>query len=211
MVIAVLASPLPISVQGLRSASVQTGSTYQVMDWTSAMDGWIVGPGQSLYHTLDGGRSWVRQKHSPLPFDGIDMKHGFVWGSVGQQLTLSATIDGGQQWESALTNGEYARPPFILDRQHLWSLSYLNPTADPRSGQPISIACSANGGNIWTELLRVDPSQPRAGGIPLNERKLRLFFATPLDGWLGAVTADGHARLYFTHDGGRQWWAMDLQ
>jgi len=77
------------------------------IEFSDTLNGWCVGgewqPGGAtkglIYHTEDGGESWVLQDSAPHPLRAVcfvNDKKGFVVGDSG---VMMRTLDGGEHWE----------------------------------------------------------------------------------------------------------------
>ena len=81
-----------------RQAPLPTGRSLNSVDMISATEGWAVGEGGVILHTLDGGAFWTPQNSGTTgPLHDVrflDALHG--WATSGN--TILFTTDGGQSW-----------------------------------------------------------------------------------------------------------------
>ena len=77
------------------------------LSFVNAQEGWMSNK-SSVYHTTDGGQSWVKQLSEGITeIEFIDSLHGWASGYSG----IFGTKDGGQSWEpqACVRAGEYMR------------------------------------------------------------------------------------------------------
>ena len=81
------------------------------VDFVDNTEGWVVGDGGTILHTINGGALWVPQTSGAvedlLSVDFLDPLVGFAAGAGG---TVLKTIDGGVTW-TPVTAGQFT-PPF---------------------------------------------------------------------------------------------------
>jgi photosystem II stability/assembly factor-like uncharacterized protein len=190
------------------------------LDWLSPTMGWVVlSDRQSrsvLFHTVDGGRHWVRQfatVGSAPSVRFLDDRHGLMTEPTpfpGSNPTVLRSDDGGDHWAPiALPFGIGSRPtlPFFLDLDHGWVMVR---TGRSDTVEDADIYRTENGGLDWTLVTSVDPISWIGNGLREEGLKRWIWFRTPRDGWLGSLEQDGSASVYVTHDGGEQWRRVPL-
>jgi photosystem II stability/assembly factor-like uncharacterized protein len=143
----------------------------------TASEGWAVGQGGEVLHTIDGGTTW---QHQDSGSDGawwgvrfVDELHGWVVGDG-----VRYTEDGGQTWHMASGGGGYG-----VD------------FSDPGSGWSVSnggtVYRSTDGGHSWEWL----------GPIGTTQNLSAVDFVTSRRGWV--VGAEG--TILRTTNGGDTW------
>jgi len=117
----------------------------------------LMGPRPALYHTADGGQTWVRQLMSAsaylLSMSFVDPDHGWLVLDTGG---LFVTADGGETWTnlgSPVTAGDEAYHVQFSDREVGWLGS--------ASERPVAYK-SVDGGVSWRQV----PLPAPAGGWP---------------------------------------------
>lgn len=154
------------------------------VDFVDSDYGWVIGSdyqiNQYIFHTTDGGKTWVQQSappppgNFPLPFNDIyfiDRQNGWGVGSFGD---IYKTTDGGDNWTLAETLGFGSfHTIFFTDLRHGW--------ADGGAG--LGDWRTTDGGETWEKIPFWDS------------------FIDSLDGWAGG----GSGAIYRTYDGGVNW------
>lgn len=104
--------------------------------------GWLVGESATIYHTIDGGATWERQRSGIsnglyMNVDFIDNQHGWACGLDG---TVIATSDGGVTWMQQNTN-TYAM---------LYDIEFVDQRTGYVVGEDGAILHTLDGGVTWT-------------------------------------------------------------
>jgi photosystem II stability/assembly factor-like uncharacterized protein len=172
---------------------------------------------QKVLRTADGGATW----EDATPTGGAAVNPGArgffldaqtAWVLVPAEDFMSGTLyrtaDAGATWQPSNTPFGGAQL-FFLDAQNGWAL--FVPSAGAGSAEA-DVFQTADGGQTWSEVYKMDTSQPEAaGGLPLAGSKNGLSFRDPQHGWVtGSEPMDGYAWLFATQDGGRTWQHQDL-
>jgi photosystem II stability/assembly factor-like uncharacterized protein len=172
----------------------------------------------SILRTTDGGRHWKladvpgAASYSLTRF--FDPRHAMVSVNTPLGQILYSTDDGGLNWKSFDLPGRHndGFASFVfLDPQRGW---YLAGTPPADGQQPTSDVQQAfvlwrtvDGGNSWSEVLTVDPSHPRVGGVGLARCKSALSFS---DDRHGSLLSSPSETFYLSEDGGLSWAARQL-
>jgi photosystem II stability/assembly factor-like uncharacterized protein len=91
---------LPLSAQTWTRQSVPTAETLRSIFFINSNEGWAAGYGPQIYHTTNGGTTWIQQSPgipSPIPLTSIrftDANNG--WAGAGEDIVR--TTNGGARW-----------------------------------------------------------------------------------------------------------------
>lgn len=159
--------------------------------FTDAKYGWAVLGFGYIFHTNDGGRTWINQLHIDSHSYGLshisfsDSNRGCAGGS-----SLLCTEDGGKTWSEKLgiKPGSSERIDNFLVQ--LQAVSFPNPTSAWAVGNEGQIWKTENGGKSWNLAFRRD------------ECGRHVFFLDKNTGWF-YHREDYSASLCRTDDGGR--------
>ncbi len=159
-----------------------TGGTIYDATFLDASNGWAVGSNGGLYHTTDGGSTWITIV-TGLPDDLYhvvfpDAQDGYA---LGANIILH-TADGGATWQRLSS----ATMPNTLGYVSVPSPSMLAVYATPNNGQD-GVYISTNSGISWTLNLQAEQ---------INQ----IVFTSPSSGWF--LGTDVVSR---TTDGGATW------
>lgn len=165
-------------------------SGMNAIDFENATTGWVGGYGRpcdEMWHTTDGGQSWIDQE---LPgcagIRGIDFVNDSIGWAVGSYM-IRRTTDGGANWVEQVWYDS-------TDEYHYYvSLDAVDFT-DELNGWVVGdrVLHTTDGGQTWTGA---DTSG--WGGVDVE-------FSTPQTGVLVSVN-----RVYLTPDGGESWMEID--
>jgi len=164
----------------------QDSLTYRSIFFVDENYGWVVGDSGTVYHSVDGGRSWNKQNtnvNSDLwSISFIDRKKGWACGAEG---TLLKTTNGGLDWEtlqrSSTDDGIYL------------SIKFFNGATGWVSNNNGSLLRTDNGGETWE--LKIKHS---SGGMAVSRFDPNIQFHM-------------HGRLYRTFDGGITWDTLTVE
>jgi len=179
------------------SAWGQYGYLYQSGGWMFGaqfigQEGWMVGGGGAILHTLDGGRNWIFQRNiqgydaaNPGIFCAVTFKNQRLgWALSSTSPVVWRTTDGGQYW-AAESLPSVSRPSSKVS------------FADTLSGWIVCpglstgyILASTDGGRTWTIQIQI-PSHFYEGVFAGSPRQC---WAVGYSGWVARTT-----------DGGQNW------
>lgn len=167
--------------------------------------GWSINGQGQVFHTIDGGESWMRLINQPGTYfravTFLDENNGFIanigpgyYPGVTDAVPLYFTTDGAQTL-MPVTNITGPMPVGIcnfnrLDSQHI--------IATGRVGGPSFFMHSEDAGQHWT-------STNISAQIAML---VDAHFATPMEGWVTGASSTGassHCVILHTADGGGTW------
>ncbi|HEY3788641.1 MAG TPA: YCF48-related protein, partial [Urbifossiella sp.] len=170
-------------------------------------EGWAVGDDGAIWHSLDGGKFWERQKsgtraslrglHFQTPYNGIGWAVGRLEsaGSGPSIGVMLKTTDGGLKWEEIGTN--------VLPGLHC--VRFINEKngfvcGDGSEAFPSGMFSTADGGRIWKPVP--GPRVPGWRGADFNRSGMHGIVA---GAWsrLGTLTANGYRDAEFDPLSGR--------
>jgi photosystem II stability/assembly factor-like uncharacterized protein len=176
---------IPVIAQWHFHNPLPQGNTLWDVQFVSASNGWAIGDGGTILHTLDGGKFWdridlsVKAKLCAVSFLDIDL--GFVCGDGG---TILRTSNGGETWETLYSSSPY-------------TFHDIDAALFPRVmvvGDKGNAVFSEDGGISWTSLA-VDP----------DAELHSVFCVNSLENW--AVGEEG--LLLHSINGGDRWDAIE--
>jgi photosystem II stability/assembly factor-like uncharacterized protein len=224
LLLAVCCAALALLPQGAAATtciwSPQMSGTMQPFNGVTFVDnatGWAVGLG--VYHTSDGGATWVAQPGGPGNLNAVSFVDRDYGWAVGQGAEILHTTDGGASWQAQVSDAIYPFfDVFFINRDVGWIVGFKDVLhtidggatwtaqrplwpysttetvafADARVGWaagPAGIMRTTNGGATWIQ------SWNTSGMI------FDLSFPDARNGW--AVGVEG--QIYHTSDGGENW------
>ncbi len=142
---------------------------------------WFVGAHGCIYHSPDGGSSWMEQdskiEHLLSDVQFIDSRTGWATGIYG---TILHTADGGKNWD-AQNSGT---------KRHLFGISFVDKENGWAIGEWNTILHTADGGRTWQQQV---------------EEQDRIYsdvhFVNPREGWV--IGERGF--IMHTSDAGQTW------
>ncbi|MGH7492476.1 MAG: WD40/YVTN/BNR-like repeat-containing protein, partial [bacterium] len=162
------------------------------LHFLDAWNGCITDGFGSIFHTMDGGYSWVRQRVPalpPYPIRSIWFVSSRKGWAVGERKFLSTT-DGGRTWvqHDSLASPENTRVVF-QDSLSGWVLSKFH------------VFRTANGGSTW-KVHAIDSNASAWGSDPVwgDFYSKEILFLDPGQAWI--ATSWG---LYSSTDSGKTW------
>lgn len=200
------------------SSAPPLGGYKSGLSFLNASTGWLTGSlatnkGVLLYVTHNGGTTWQQQflplpSHIPTQVDTLpptffSSSEGilpviFDAGS-GTVLTIYATHDGGNTWQSTAAVPGAASAVDFIDATHGWAA--INANA-PQS----LLYTTSDGGQQWTQLSMRLPSEITSIA--------NLHFVSKTQGWILCTKQSGASystALFQTRDGGQTWHPLTAQ
>jgi len=171
-------------IPGWEVLSIGSNVDLFALDFVDENYGWVVGRDTFIYHTTDGGNTWVAQTYPQFQgvppqlhdIDFIDRQLGWAVGYFG---TIIRTTDGGQNWVKAESQyTETFNLVIFTDPRHGWI----------RGSSLVSYLRTTDGGETWIPVS----STPYEIGI--------WDFVDSLNGWARINSA-----INKTSDGGLSW------
>lgn len=177
-------------ISGWEVLSIGTNVDLFKVDFVDQNYGWVIGRDTVVFHTTDGGNTWVRQPY-PLytipeaslhDIHFIDRDQGWAVGSAGYDGLIYKTTDGGQNWFIHDTlKGSPIDCVIFTDPSHAWVCSRSTSLSN------VSYFRTTDGGDTWIPVYS-------------NPYQMTLLdFVDSLNGW-----ARGNGLLR-TFDGGINW------
>ncbi len=184
--------------------------------FSSPLCGWYVNGGGNIFHTADGGETWVKQIEKKGTFfrciGFVDELHGFA-GNIGTDYfpgvtdttPLYETVDGGKTWAGVNIGGEAVKG---LCSIQILKVAYINAgvldykvriLAGGRVGGPAGLVYSDDLGKTW-EHVALPESCHMILDICFFDKEHGLL-ASASDG----NVQDSHALILRTEDGGKTW------
>ncbi len=229
----------PAQAHAERNATATNGLAGQPLtvrstDFLTPTVGWAIMAGKPksgwgyVFHTADGGKTWLRQLKFRDPgiylnpqgpwMKFVDQQHGFL--SALHQTSPSAivkpilyrTVNGGHTWT------HFALPP---DAQNIaatsagqsfdfanardgWILAILNAATGDQ--EAVQVDRTTDGGAHWTAVARGDWGRGKSfGGLTASGSLSSIRFRPPRYGWLLGSTMTGKFYAYVTSSGGSTW------
>jgi photosystem II stability/assembly factor-like uncharacterized protein len=176
-----------LPAQAALSWSVQDSVVTRLTDiyFVDAHNGWIITETDTIYHTRDGGQTWLVQKsgskYALTSVHFVDAMNGWAVGDVG---TILHTSNGGDTWQPQ-TSGVY---------DLLVSTQFTDANKGWAVGEAGVVLHTVNGGATWSSTIVPSDSTEHQSVFFLDEQR----------GWVvGAV--DESALLIQTLNSGASW------
>ena len=142
-------------------SSITVGGLYYFVD---ANNGWMIGNSVSIlgdgglnniYHTTNGGTSWVLQKSNIGDANALhfsDLLNGWV---VGRNGLVLKTNDGGTTWTAITTTGQTSnsnsKAVFFTDANHGWIGSSNHDYSNNDDSPSTTVTDNSNSSNVNTD------------------------------------------------------------
>ena len=172
---------LVMSVSALASGQAIVDDLLGV-SFPNAREGWVCGRWGVIYHSADGGKTWLPQttgiEETLVSVFFFDSKNGWAVGDAGAVIH---TKDGGKSW---------ARQKAPVPKYYLMDVFFVSPTKGWIVTEKTHILATDNGGETWTVQFKDQDFILKA-----------VSFSDPDNGW--AVGEYGFT--YHTTDGGAHW------
>lgn len=163
----------------------------------SEQSGWMVGELGRIFHTTDGGTTWVRQQAgTKRPFLAVTCVDANTAWIAGKEGIVYGTTDGGTTWTPAVTGSS----------RHIFALQFATRERGHAAGDFGAMVHTEDGGRSWT-AMRVGPEvelPPSAVDIGVDPGDVNLYaisYADPDHVWL----AGEFGTIMASADGGRTW------
>lgn len=164
----------------------------------SDTQGWMVGELGRIFHTEDGGKSWVRQDAagSKRPFLSLACIDGNNAWLASTQGVMFHTLDAGKTWTKSETGSD----------KHVFALQFPTAMRGHGAGDFGHMIHTEDGGKTWTKAgVPPDTQLPESaldtGVDPGDVNLYGLSYGTPEQAWLvGEFGISLH-----TTDGGLTW------
>ncbi len=159
----------------------------------------------SIYHTTDGGKSWVSvwtKKVTEPQYRGYmaDNFHFSLYGLTGYAVlsgNLLKTINGGRTWQPVRVTGQ-VEDAVATDANHLWVVTSNASISKTQTTQGnIILYRSSDGGGHFTKVLQTAPMTLWEAKLAFDKHGNGLLLVKDLGSW--ATTA------YYTTNGGQSW------
>ena len=189
---------------GWVSKTTDGGATWQKTDRTldlindvffsDTLHGWACSEGGNVYKSTDGGETWnfnylalngsIAEPLRHVQFTTIDS--GWASGGIGGVQTVLRTVDAGQSWQIATTQGNVASVYGMMfsDSRHGWMVGGWGGTS--------RIAYTSDGGSTWS--LQPDP-------VPMSTSTGWYFGVYMFDNRNGFIVGSGGTILKTSNGG----------
>ena len=177
-----------------------------------------------LFRSSDGNKTWSQvlgwdgwprwQRH----FSAASAVVAAEFEEAGYRLhaRLLSTTDAGQHWlarDLPVSDDSAIASIYFVTASDGWlmlSLGLNGSVGCGRIKEGVAILRTQDGGATWSEIVRVDPGHPNAGGISIDGAKDGLSFASPTTGYLTTSSLEQGNVAYATKDGGDSWTKVTL-
>jgi photosystem II stability/assembly factor-like uncharacterized protein len=170
------------------------------VEFLDSLEGWIVGEGAMILHTIDGGDTW-ESKQLPVSdeFRDVGIRDSVTIFAAGREektdnSLMFRTTDAGLSWEEVPIGGKYIRRIDFVDSLYGWTVSlraYL---------WWIEVYRTSNGGSTWYKVAEFDTYATEVHDID---------FVTRTQGWLPVTRGAGGffiwGDIFRSTDGGWNW------
>ena len=164
---------------------LDSGTNERLYDavFVDSENGWVVGEGGVILHTLDGGAQWEAQvSKTEVKLSAVDFFDARTGWAVGEKGTILSTRDGGLTWSREQSGtGEHLNDIAFVDAFNLWVV-----------GEKGTILHSSDGGFKWV---------PRKFDEGIKQKLTAVDFGDESNGMI--VGKEG--TLLKTTDGGATW------
>ncbi len=154
--------------------------------FNTLLDGWVIGQGSSLYHTIDGGNTWIPVPDFGGAYVAVDVEGLNIWAANVTGLFYRST-DNGSTW----IEGNLPNFPFQIQDMDFYdaNIGY----AVGWGGQAFR---SEDGGVIWQVLP-----------TPITDDQLTdLYIIGPNELWVSTNSN----KAYYSANGGQGWAVLDI-
>lgn len=181
---------------------IPTQSDLNSVFFTDSINGWVVGNGGLILHTVDGGESWFSQE-SNTENDIVDvffLNSNLGWASSFNYITppygtlLLKTTNGGNNWVSE---------PYPEENIFINCILFTDSLTGWMGGSPHKIVRTIDGGSMWQE---VEMDTTALAFFPV----LSIEFYNEQYGYACGGIFDIAGVCWRTDDGGEKWYAIDI-
>lgn len=152
--------------------------------FVDTLTGWVVGSGDEVFRTTDGGVTWSFMSYTWLvayDIQFVTRRIGWVSAHVGvEPVVVGKTTDGGQTWSPQRWWAACQPYIYFADTANGWVLTDCG---------AVEILHTSDGGASWISQFSYAPT--------FSNRR-RIYFADPFHGW---VIGDG-GLMFRTRNGG---------
>jgi photosystem II stability/assembly factor-like uncharacterized protein len=171
------------------------GKDLNTVYFTDGKRGWMAGDGGLIYHTEDGGRTWVRQTVATNDQINDLYFHNKEDGYLVAGSAVYLTVDGGRAWRAAR---RFSAADFDGGTPELYSVRFAN----KKKGW---IVGSVSRRDVVTDSLVLHTDDAGATWrrqlVPSRDELINLDFADDRRGWI----AGDKGTILATTDGGLNW------
>jgi len=194
--------PVSSSAQGTwERIYLPTNQFLKSVCFVDSLYGWIAGDSGLIFHTTDGGLTWLKQDthstHEVQDVFFLDRNQG--WGSMFNFTTLPfgtvmlRTNDGGANWISQ---------PYPVENIFMTCILFRDSLNGWMGGQPHALVRTTDGGASWTQAA-IDTS------ILAFFPVLSIQFYNEQYGYASGGMFDIAGVTWHTSNGGEMWYAID--
>ena len=182
--------PFLALTQGWYAQNSNTNKSLFDVHFADTQNGWIASMTNSIFHTSDGGQTWVDLQPPPsVNYWGIHFVSAQEGWAVGSPGKIRHTTDAGATWEDQNGGSYYNWSVFFIDEDRGW---IAGGREDGFGYDPIRyIYYTTNGGDSWSSQL-YDLNEPYLLGVHF------------LDANIGYAVGEG-GQIFHTTDGGANW------
>jgi len=187
-----------LKAQWIKQSPIPTGQEITGVCFVNPYTGWVFGKTGTIFHTNDGGETWIDQSLSSYSVIKaglfLDSDHGWVALSddlIDNYGEIYGTIDGGYTWNLQFLDQTCAlRDMSFINPDTGWALAYYHQD-DPVSKSQNFFLKTINGGDNWFALDSLEQGYFR-----------KMDF---INGTEGYIAGAGIPNLMKTVDGGMSW------
>ena len=155
--------------------------------FTTLQDGWVIGQGgTSLYHTSDGGNTWIPVPDLGGGYVSVDVQGSSIWAN-NVSGSFSRSIDNGNSWITGVFPGY---PHQIMD------MDFYNENIGYAVGWSGEAFRSSDGGATWQVLPTPNTS----------DQLTDIYLVGPDEFW---VSTNSNA-AYYSANGGQGWAVLNI-
>ena len=194
----------PLAARASAITAQHSGVTAELsgVSFSSGTSGWAVGAGGTVVSTVNGGKTWKRQRSgitnvALTAVDSLGSKKAWAVSDAGDVLR---TANGGTSWSRGSWSGTHPAMFFALDfvdGTHGW-IAGLETRPILQNSSALT-ASTTDGGRGWTSRMPLE-TEARLGMVCLS-----VDFVSAQVGYALINNQDGESRIYRSDDGGATW------